>query len=295
MPLDEITSPSLSPHCMRCLLDKFLDACPAEAPWEKRADYLRRILRTVAEGSTDMTAPEINHELGGILRDMFGIERDYTDVKRHFNQLVLGLEDRIARGIEASDDPLGLAIRCALAGNFIDFGPTGDVDEDKLLHLVESAGDMKLDEGALLDLEGCIRQARTITYLMDNCGEIVLDKLLIAQIARENPRAQVTAIVRGAPTSNDATMEDARQVGLASVSRVMGNGSDIAGTCPNRVNEQTLAALQGSDLIISKGLANYETLSGRGQNAFFLFLCKCQLYVDVFGVPLHTAMIVRGV
>ena len=131
--------------------------------------------------------------------------------------------------------------------------------------------------------------------LTDNCGEVVLDKLLIAQIMRVNPKAQVTAIVRGYPTSNDATMEDARQVGLDRVTRVIGNGSDIAGTVPSLVNEETQAALRDSDLVISKGLANYETLSGRGANIYFLFLCKCQLYVDLFEVPLYTGMVVRGV
>ena len=40
---------------------------------------------------------------------------------------------------------------------------------------------------------------------------------------------------------------------------------------------RTRAALRDADLVISKGLANYETLSGRGQNTYFLFLCKCAL------------------
>jgi hypothetical protein len=93
----------------------------------------------------------------------------------------------------------------------------------------------------------------------------------------------------------DATMEDAQQVGLDEVARVIGNGSDVAGTVPSLVNEETQAALRDSDLVISKGLANYETLSGRGDNICFLFLCKCQLYVDLFGVPLHTGLVVRGV
>lgn len=38
---------------------------------------------------------------------------------------------------------------------------------------------------------------RTIAYLTDNCGEVVFDKLLIAQILRINPGVRVTAIVRG--------------------------------------------------------------------------------------------------
>ena len=153
---------------------------------------------------------------------------------------------------------------------------------------------MELDMEAMADLKERIASARTVTVLTDNCGEVVLDKLLMAQIARVNPQAQMTAVVRGAKTSNDATMTDARQVGLDKVCHVLDNGSDIAGICPTRVNDETRAALGDADLVISKGLANYETLSGRGTNIYFLFLCKCALYVEVFGVPLYTGMVVRG-
>ena len=295
MSLEEITSSELSPHCMRCLLDKYLDACPKDIPWQKRADYLRAVLSTVADGSKNMTAPEISDALRGVLRDWFGITRDFTEIKKHFNQLVLGLEPQMVQRMEASDDPLELAVRCALVGNFIDFGPTGDVSEEKLLQLVDEAPNMELDQEALSDLKARIASAHTITVLTDNCGEVVLDKLLMAQIARVNPKAQITAIVRGADVSNDATMDDARQVGLCSVARVMSNGSDIAGTSLSSVNKETLAALRDSDLVISKGLANYETLMGRGQNTYFLFLCKCALYVEAFDVPLYTGMVVRGV
>ena len=295
MSLDQITSPSLSPRCMRCMLDKYIDACPEDIPWQERADYQRIVLRTVADGSETMTAPEISSVLSDVLRDRYGITRDYTEIKRHFNQLVLGLEPQLSECMAASDDPLDLAIRCALVGNFIDFGPTGDVSEEKLLQLVDEAPGMELDEEALADVKGRIARARTITILTDNCGEVVLDKLLMAQIACVNPKAELTAIVRGADTSNDATMDDALQVGLDAVVRVIPNGSDIAGTSLPHVNEETRTALRESDLVISKGLANYETLSGRGENIYFLFLCKCALYVEVFGVPLYTGMIVRGV
>ena len=130
MSLEQITSPDLSPHCMRCMVDKYLGACPADVPWRERADYMRLVLLTVAEGSKTMTAPEISDALGTVLRERFGITRDYTEVKRHFNELVLGLEPRLAERMAASDDPLDLAVRYALAGNFIDFEPTGDVSEE---------------------------------------------------------------------------------------------------------------------------------------------------------------------
>lgn len=295
MPIDEITSPELSPHCMRCMLDKYLDASPEGTPWQTKARYMREALFAVAEDSKNKTAPEISHRLSALLETTYGIKRDYEKDKRHFNQLVLGMERQLSQRIDASADPLDLAIRCALAGNFIDFGPTGHVDEQTLIKLVDDAAAMALDTDALADLKERIARAKTIAYLTDNCGEIVLDKLLIARIAEVNPLAKVTAIVRGAPTLNDATIEDAQQVGLDQVTTVMGNGSDLAGTCLDSVNAETIHALNCSDLVISKGLANYETLCGRGTNTYFLFLCKCQLYVEVFGVPLYTGMVVRGV
>ena len=117
----------------------------------------------------------------------------------------------------------------------------------------------------------------------------------IARSLWVNPGVQLTAIVRGAEVSNDASMVDARQVGLEEVARVIPNGSDIAGTSLAHVNDQTRSILRESDLVISKGLANYETLLGKGQNTYFLFLCKCALYVECFDVPLYTGMVVRGV
>ena len=295
MSLDEITSASLSPHCLRCVLDKFIDASPDDAPWQVKADYMRGVLLTIAEGSKTMTAPEIVHELEALLERTYCIRHDLTAEKRHFNELLLGMEDELADRIRQSSDPLDLAIRLAMTGNFIDFGQTGGVDERTLRGLVDGAPSMELNADSLADLKQRMRTAKTITYLNDNCGEILLDKLLISEVLRANPDARITAVVKGAPTSNDATMEDAMQVGLDTVCRVIDNGSDISGTCLTRVNEKTLEALDEADLVISKGLANYETLSGRGPNRYFLFLCKCALYSDVFGVPIHTGMVVRGV
>ena len=294
--IDEITSPELSPRCMTCRLDAYIAACPEDADWRTRGEYMRRLYRCVAENSDHMTAPEISHELGLIRREMFGGGGlDFTQIKHHFNQLVLGLEERILQRMEQSENPLELAIRCSLVGNFIDFGQTGSVDEGRLLELVEDAATMELDREALTELEARLREAKSITFLTDNCGEIVFDKMLIEQIHLANPEAQVRVIVRGAPASNDATMEDALEVGMDKVATVFGNGDYMAGTVLSRVNEQTRAALRDSDLVISKGLANLETLSGRGSNVRFLFLCKCDLYEDIFKVPLHTGLIVKGV
>ena len=44
------------------------------------------------------------------------------------------------------------------------------------------------------ELEG----AERLVYLLDNCGEIVLDKLVIRILKEQYPQLKITAIVRGA-------------------------------------------------------------------------------------------------
>ena len=89
-------------------------------------------------------------------------------------------------------------------------------------------------------------------------------------------------IVRGACVANDASMEDAVQVGLPDEARVIGNGTRIAGTSLNRISREAKELIERADLIIAKGQGNYETLSGCGLNVYYLFLCKCDYFVKRF-------------
>lgn len=57
----------------------------------------------------------------------------------------------------------------------------------------------------------------SLVYLTDNCGEIVLDKLLIEFLKKQYPALRITAIVRGEAVINDATVEDAKETGLTDI------------------------------------------------------------------------------
>ena len=49
-----------------------------------------------------------------------------------------------------------------------------------------------------------------------------------------------------------------------------------------------------ADVILAKGQANYETLSGSGRQIYYAFLCKCALFTSRFDVPQLTGMFVCG-
>ena len=52
-------------------------------------------------------------------------------------------------------------------------------------------------------------------------------------------------------------------------------------------------ALDGADVVLSKGQGNYESLSGQGRHAYYAFLCKCDLFTKRFQVPRFTGMLIE--
>ena len=127
-----------------------------------------------------------------------------------------------------------------------------------------------------------MENARTLVYLTDNCGEIVLDKLFIKQIKETFPGLNITAMVRGGDVINDATLVDAKEVGLTEIVPCMGNGNAAPGTIVGRLSEEARETLFHADVIISKGQGNFESLYGEKLNPYYLFLCKCELFVYRF-------------
>ena len=135
--------------------------------------------------------------------------------------------------------------------------------------------------------------AKKIVYLLDNCGEIVIDKLILEVIKSMNPQAEIMAIVRGEEAMNDATMEDAVQVGLNELVNVIGNGSDILGTCLKYISEEARTVIEEADVVLSKGQGNFETLQGYDKNIYYIFLCKCEMIAEMFGVEKFSPMLVK--
>ena len=103
----------------------------------------------------------------------------------------------------------------------------------------------------------------------------------------------LTVLVRGENTLNDATMEDAVQVGLCEVAKVTGNGCGVAGTPLAYVDEQTRRLLDEADVILAKGQGNFETMHGCGLNVYYSFLCKCDWFQQRFGMEKNKGMFVR--
>ena len=274
------------------MLNKHLNNYPADAPEELVKEYQEALVELTQQSGAMPTGPEVFHQVKEIRKRLFGEgEMDYTQIKRHFNDLMLGLEEELERRVLSSEDPLKSAVQYAMMGNFIDFAALDKVEESKLMELIDRAPDIIVDEDTLEQLREKSAKAHTLSLITDNCGEIVMDKILLRQLKRLNPHLAITVIVRGEPVANDATMEDAQQVGLTELGRCMGNGTATDGTVLRILSREAREAIVKADMVIAKGQANYETLYGCGCNVFYIFMCKCMLFMDRFKVPQFTGIL----
>ena len=264
--------------CKECMLNKHLNNYPEGAPEELVREYQETLVRITDQTGAVPTGPEVFYEVKALRKRLFGEgEMDYEQIKRHFNALMLEIDKS--------------AVQYAMMGNFIDFAALDKVEESKLMELIDRAPDITVDEDTLEQLRDRAATARTLVLITDNCGEIVMDKILLRQFLRMNPEVSITVIVRGGPVANDATLEDAEQVGLTKLGRCIGNGTATDGTVLRILSREARETIAHADVVIAKGQANYETLYGCGYNIFFIFMCKCMLFMDRFKVPQFTGIL----
>ena len=283
----------VSAECMHCLVKRQANNIKKYSDEEKKAEYLGKVLGIIANNAAEEPAPVLLSHIGRLHEEYFGKPFSFDELKKGYNAMMLGKEAEIRRKIGEASDPLALALRFAQIGNFIDFGAMDSVDDGKLMEFLEQAETLPLSEDTYAKFTENLKTAKKLVYMTDNCGEVVLDKLLLETIAGIAPHVEKTIIVRGEPVLNDATMEDALQVGIEACGKVIPNGTNIAGTYIPWLSAEAKQAVEEADLLISKGQGNFESLHGCGLNIYYLFLCKCQWFMERFGLPQYSGVFIN--
>lgn len=246
-----------------------------------------KLLRSAGEKS----APVLMAEVLSRVEKYLAVTDAYEEPKKRYNQILMKQRGQIIKELEGRDDLFLAGIQCAITGNYIDFGAMSDVNEEKLNELLENCFQVRIERQELENLRNEVLHAKKLVYITDNAGEIVLDGIFMQVMKKMNPNLEICVIVRGTPVLNDATYEDADKVGLTEFVKVIPNGTDVPGTPLEEVSEEALREIECAELCIAKGQGNFETLRGCGKNIYYLFLCKCQLFVKKFGVERFTPVL----
>lgn len=283
----------LRSECLSCIIKNHIEKFPKETEEQQKVKYMQEVFQILSHAKSTESAPVIVHKINEIQEEMFHMTNEYTEIKKYFNQVMMGYETKIKEQLRSCEDPLKLAIQYSMIGNYIDFGAMKNVDEEYLTNLLNGAKDNPVNEESYRCLKHDLENGENLVFLTDNCGEIVMDKLLIFVLKEKYPKLHITVIVRGEAVLNDATMEDAIQTGLTDLVEVIGNGNGIAGTCIDELSEEAFHKVEKADVILSKGQGNFETLRKCGKNVYYIFLCKCDMFANIFGVEKFTGMLVN--
>lgn len=255
---------------------------------EARVHVMKRVMAVLLEIDPHNTPPRAATGIQEIIREETGRADPYATLKERSTQDALALLPKLRSLVRDADDPFYTAVRLAIAGNIIDYAAMDGYD-------LQASVERALQEPLVIDhtaaLREAIARAEWVLYLSDNAGETVFDRLLVEQI--ETP---VYYAVRSGPVSNDATEQDATAAGVHEVAQIVANGSNTLGTLLDRCSEEFQRMFAQAEVIIAKGQANYETLSGGGKRLFFLLQTKCDVVARHAGVPVgsHVALQDQG-
>ena len=107
-------------------------------------------------------------------------------------------------------------------------------------------------------------------------------------------KSKIVFVVREKPIINDATFHDAIMVGLDEVATIISSGSVAPATILSQCSPEMLSFYQSADVIISKGQGNYESLSAKTENIFFLFKVKCPVIAKDSGFDVGSLVLTRS-
>ena len=218
----------------------------------------------------------------------------YATLKTTSNQIATSLIPTIEDRITSSSDPLKTSMICSIIGNIMDFGIEGGSIQPQIL---KEVFDTLYAEGLGHDdyrkLKELLANANNLIAFTDNCGEIVFDKILCREIKHFNPKIHITVVVKGEPILSDATMEDAKEINLHEVvDTVYTTGCFAVGVDFEKLPAKVTSALTHADLILAKGMANYESFSETTFRPIaYLLRTKCNAIARSMNLPRNISAI----
>ena len=283
----------LDSECIQCHLRRNLDTARKLGSEEQATAFARDLLKLYLSAPAEVSSPWLAPATAELFRAHYGVPEDrFAAEKEISNRFVLARLDGIRARVEAAEDPLLAGLQFAILGNYIDFSALqGQVSFEELDKLLDRAEEMTPVGDGYNALRADLEEGRKLLYLTDNAGEIGFDRIFAEVIHRQYPQLEITFCVRGGPAMNDALRADAQAMGIPFP--VIDNGNRVAGTQIDQLSPEARAALEAADVVIAKGQGNIETMYGCGYNVYYAFLVKCSRFVQVFGQPKLTPMLIR--
>ena len=279
-------------ECVPCLVKRIIfEAEHSTSDKKKRTDALKNACKVLSEiYDPNRCSADIATKVHKIVYETLEDLDPYSDLKRKSNLVAKSLLPRVEELIKNSDDPLKTSMICSIIGNMMDFGIEGGSSHPELL---KESFENTYSEGLGYDdysqLRKLLRKLKRVVFFTDNCGEIVFDKVLCQELKKFNPDIFITLVVKGEAILSDATKNDAEELNFVDVvDKILTTGCFAVGVDFNSLPSDLEKALKNADLIICKGMANYESFSETDHKPIvYLMRTKCNAIATSMNIPLN--------
>jgi len=266
----------IDPDCIECIIGQSKRVADAiNANELLREEILFNAIEMSKKFSFDQSPPEVATPLYEKMAEIAGKKDLYDEVKRRSTLKALALVPLLQNKIKDSTSALFTATKIAVAGNVIDLAAEVEFDLDeeleKIFHTEFVINDFPF-------LKKRLAESSSLLYIADNAGEHIFDKVYIQTIKELYPQLDITYMTRGTAIINDVTYEEAQEAGFEALCNLVSSGVNTPGFIYSRANERSQKLFDEADVIITKGMGNYECLSESSRkNLFFLLKIKCNV------------------
>ena len=279
--------------CMNEITERFIDLSTTDK--ELRKTLLDEITRYTEEHFDEIKLPDYTTIVLRQIAERTGVDDPFLEIKKESNFHFIKIIDQLRGSIENLDhyEALKKLVLFSIAANMVDFS-TGGHDVD----IAAIAGDIVNfpKEGLAIDdfdlLFDIINNSQTILLLSDNCGETVVDNLIVEYLVN-SMKKKVYFGLKGAPVANDCSVTDFERDKLEYFATETFAASSGFGWNLDESSNRFLGLLQIADVLIVKGQSNYETtlnnLVRYPERAFppifNILRTKCDIITKHLGVP----------
>jgi len=273
----------IHPECVPCLLKR----CLYEAELvdeDKKREIIEEATSILNERfDDDAVSAEVATEVHSKVYEILETEDPYLDIKEQSNR---SAESILPEAKKIAEKSFRDAVLISIAGNVLDFGYRNDISSpDYLTNEFQNIINQGLAVDDTYKIEELLKKGKEVIYFTDNAGEIIFDKLLLKKLKEYD--IHLTVVVKGKPILTDVTMEDALKYEIDKVAdQLESTGGYAVGVDFDLLPDQVKEKLERSDLIIAKGMANWESFSEKDYSPIaFLTRSKCQPVSSTMGVP----------
>jgi uncharacterized protein with ATP-grasp and redox domains len=279
---------NIKPDCLVCLYNQALKTTKLlELDDKKSAEILFEVAKILPNYSLDYTPPAIAKDTYSLIEKL----TSNSDPLKKAKDTAIKEAKKFKPFLYKKATNLLSALKIAVAGNVIDFGAQKQIPLKEILEDIFSTP-FKIDY--FNELENRLKTAQKVIIIGDNCGENIFD-VILADVLKSLYDVELFYFVRGKPIINDVTIIEANNSDMPKFATIIDTGVPTPGYDLKYANKKSLDIFENADVVIAKGMGNFESLYGiTTKEVFYLFVTKCNVIAKEINCNIKDIILLKG-